>query len=302
MAHQTFPPCQSTTPLTCILCRAMMPLNSVDKYREHIQEWHNVTVVEELERAVMVAEERREEEESKAEKIPNNLTEGEEAGEIEDTKRRMTVKDGKVIKKRKVEAMEVKEGGVLHIKELAGDELNPDDTEDDNENYVKNCSDQEEEEENREGIKRHNCKVEDCPRSFTTTNSLSNHMRSDHGAPKLECKEPGCSQSFNSRNSVNEHGRKYHNIQKLKCKEPECGKTFNSPSVRIYHMRRYHGAPKPKCTAPGCQFTAIHPEQLSNHMRRDHGAPKLQCQATNCQVFFIARNARDKHMQKEHSG
>jgi len=45
-------------PLTCVYCRAVMPPCGEEKYRQHLQDWHNVTVSEELERAVAVAKDR----------------------------------------------------------------------------------------------------------------------------------------------------------------------------------------------------------------------------------------------------
>lgn len=289
MAHQA-PRQPRTPPLTCIFCRAVMPLNSVELLKEHIQGWHNVTMKEEQERAVRAFLGRMEEtaEEARAGGEGEQVT----VERMEEEKWAMRLAmEGEQVQffsenhARTSDSNEEEDHFDIVIEDLSGS--------DDNE--------EEKGSELKETRKKYSCEVEGCTKKFISSQHLSNHMRAGHGAPKLECGIPGCNFTFNSYNNLKSHRRVHHNGEQMKCRDPECNKTFNSFNNLGYHMRKCHGAPDLKCSSYFCTFTTIHYKQLNNHKRKYHGAPKLQCQAPNCDATFNNYSNRKAHILKEHS-
>ena len=207
----------------------------------NVQEWHNITVVEELERAVTVAEKRMEAKGIVG--IERLEVEGVVAEQrLEVVERMVEVPEKRTDSYKERVAMEGEEKGAERV---ALEKVTPGVTQN-SENCKKDCSEQKKVEKGkiRRIRKKKYCTVEGCSKSYTTITNLTTHMRTDHGAPKLPCKEPDCNCKFNSFFSLKLHNRRFHNGDKIKCRETDCLETFHSYSVLRVHMRKCHGAPK----------------------------------------------------------
>ena len=264
-----------------------------------VQEWHNVTIEEEQERAVMAFLGRMEVEEETAKEV--TVARAGDEGEQQVAVERMEEEE-------KWAMGLAMEGEEVQFVSDNHDARTPDSDEEEDhfDLVIEDLSEgddiqEEKDSELKETRKKYSCEVEGCSKKFISSQHLSNHMRAGHGAPKLECEIPGCNFTFNSYNNLKSHRRVHHNGEQMKCRVPECTKTFNSFNNLGYHMRKCHGAPDLRCSSHFCTFTTIHYKQLNNHKRKYHGAPKLQCQVPNCPATFNNYSNRQAHILKEHS-
>lgn len=118
--------------------------------------------------------------------------------------------------------------------------------------------------------KRHPCTVKDCNLRFSRLGFLHDHMRAEHGSPKLQCNEPGCSRRYNKSRNLRDHKMYVHKgIGPHKCKVDGCVKKYVRERDLKDHKRASHGRAKLKCPEPGCQEEFAWTASFYRH-RKEH--------------------------------
>ena len=118
--------------------------------------------------------------------------------------------------------------------------------------------------------KRHPCCVDDCNLRFSRLGYLNDHMRAEHGSPKLQCSEPGCSKKYVKSRNLRDHKMYVHKgIGPHKCKVDGCGKKYVRKRDLKDHKRASHGRAKLRCPEPGCHEEFAWTASFYRH-RKEH--------------------------------
>ena len=135
------------------------------------------------------------------------------------------------------------------------------------------------------------CKVNDCLKRLSSDSKLGDHMRKEHGFPKLKCKIEGCESEFSSINEFRSHQNTHQDQTLAECEE--CGKKMIPKSLKK-HKKLVHQKVTPvECEVQDCGKTFNGKSYLADHMRMVHGFPKLKC--TECTAEFMSESVLVKH-------
>ena len=135
------------------------------------------------------------------------------------------------------------------------------------------------------------CKVNDCLKRLSSDSKLGDHMRKEHGFPKLKCKIEGCESEFSSINEFRRHQYTHQDQTLAECEE--CGKRLIPKSLKK-HKKLVHQKVTPvECEVEDCGKQFNRKSHLADHMRMVHGFPKLKC--TECTAEFMSESVLVKH-------
>jgi len=144
------------------------------------------------------------------------------------------------------------------------------------------------------------CQETNCTKEFGSYSGLRFHKRAEHQGG-LKCSRPGCDYTAAEEQQLSDHGRAKHGAPKLECTEADCTKEFGSAMGLRRHNRSEHQGGL-ECSSPGCDYTAAEEQQLCDHGRAKHGAPKLECPEADCDLKFGSFSGLNMHKRTIHKG
>jgi len=182
------------------------------------------------------------------------------------------------------------------------------------------------------------CEVAQCDRQFWKAGHLEDHMRKEHGHPRVVCEVAGCgflsstrqglvrhntvhrlerkdnivenkrydcfqcNQAFTRPASLRMHVMTVHmKMQPYLCTWPDCHKRFGVKSNLRHHMEHVHRKEKRTphiCLEPKCGVMFERLRDLQNHTRKKHAGTKLQC--PECPATFNSTSSLQRHMGVYH--
>ena len=170
------------------------------------------------------------------------------------------------------------------------------------------------------------CQEPGCAKTFSRSNQIKDHMRNDHGHPKLQCPIAGCSKESTYQQNIKRHVKKIHKItdktasdmelMEVNCTDKElnkkfkctiCGVGFPFKAALNMHLTKRHQQIVKKrknssisCKEPGCQKIYTTKGGLKGHMRAEHDHPKLRCPIVGCGVESAWHGHMIRHVKEAH--
>lgn len=114
----------------------------------------------------------------------------------------------------------------------------------------------------KEVIRVHKCKQEDCGKIFPDFSSLKKHMLV-HGARQFVCPVEGCGKKFLDNSKLRRHQLVHTGERPFKC--DICGKLFSLDFNLRTHLRTHTGEKPYVCKHPGCSKRFSQSSNLSAH-------------------------------------
>ena len=139
------------------------------------------------------------------------------------------------------------------------------------------------------GEKPFSCKENGCTQRFTAASKVGDHMRKEHGFPKLKCKNEGCESEFSLFNEFRSH--QYTHQTLVECEE--CGKRLSPKSLRHHKKAVHQKVTQVECEVEDCGKKFNRKSHLADHMRMVHGFAKLKC--NQCTAEFMSDAVLMKH-------
>lgn len=106
---------------------------------------------------------------------------------------------------------------------------------------------------------------EQCGTAFKKNSNLVKHMKLVHlGERNFPCPEPGCGRLFGQKSNLNSHIKAVHRGEKpFVCSEADCGRRFSQKSGLKAHVKTVHNGERPYQCECGSSFG--HRGDVSNH-------------------------------------
>ncbi|CDO73268.1 hypothetical protein BN946_scf185008.g30 [Trametes cinnabarina] len=145
----------------------------------------------------------------------------------------------------------------------------------------------------------HVCKWADCGQSFSSCDTLTEHIASVHigsGRAHYDCFWSGCTRNgesgFASKQKISRHMQSHTGHRPFQC--DVCKQNFSEAATLAQHMRR-HTQEKPYvCDFPGCGKAFAIAGALTIHKRTHNGSKPFKC--TYCDRAFSESSNLSKHV------
>jgi len=274
--------------ISCIFCKCQI-LASPDlvKYEDHLQGWHNVTVAEELERALQLAGGGNQG--TAGSDLPTSSPSCPLAppGDLNlygsfnllDTLHMspaFSVNSFENVKAEPVEdsSYHQEEAGTKKVISLSSLRENPDD----------------------EILKRSLFETNKCLVQLEQTELEVGSVDIEEAGPgKSERGEPALDVGHTEAKT---HAAKHQGKDKVKC--DECGK-YVSKRFLMIHKSSLHKGQKPiECKVNGCEERFSTPMRLADHKRATHDFAKLKCNVEGCGAEFLVLQELKNHKRNNH--
>jgi len=268
------------TLISCIFCQCQIPASaSMSKYEEHLQGWHNITVTEELKRAVQIA--------SDLQRTGSPLHHPCSSG--------MLLKTLHTSEPTRFPAC------IEQLSRSPAFSLNSSQCLSNNSPEVKlEPGYKSSVQEAKNGwFQLGQVKTESKDdEQAGSQNSVWDEERHSHlpvpqSRVKVKCDECG---KYLSKEGLLKHKRAVHRGEKPdKVKCDECGKYFSKAGL-LTHKRIMHRGEKPFCCKINdCNERFYLRAKLGDHKRKEHDHPKLKCKAEGCESEFLVFNEFKRH-------
>ncbi|XP_077290758.1 uncharacterized protein LOC143914420 isoform X2 [Arctopsyche grandis] len=135
------------------------------------------------------------------------------------------------------------------------------------------------------------CEMEDCGKSFVSSNYLTAHLDWHDGSKNYQCQT--CGKTFLLRSSLTNH-EETHVIEDARCEI--CNKTYKNNIMLKLHMRRHENGLKFKCDHSGCvkRFRLVH--ELNRHRKMHISEKEHICSTCNKDFFTITQLRRHEQV------
>ncbi|KAI0763800.1 hypothetical protein BD413DRAFT_606495 [Trametes elegans] len=146
------------------------------------------------------------------------------------------------------------------------------------------------------GRAHYDCYWEGCGRNgengFASKQKISRHMQSHTGHRPFQCTV--CQQNFSEAATLAQHMRRHTQEKPYVCDFPGCGKAFAIAGALTIHKRIHNGSKPFKCTY--CDRAFSESSNLSKHLRTHTGARPYPCTEPGCSKTFARPDQLARHM------
>ncbi|KAI8996548.1 hypothetical protein BD414DRAFT_512920 [Trametes punicea] len=146
------------------------------------------------------------------------------------------------------------------------------------------------------GRAHYDCFWEGCNRhgenGFASKQKISRHMQSHTGHRPFQCNV--CHQNFSEAATLAQHMRRHTQEKPYVCDFPGCGKAFAIAGALTIHKRIHNGSKPFKCTY--CDRAFSESSNLSKHLRTHTGARPYPCTEPGCSKSFARPDQLARHM------
>ncbi|KAI0641923.1 hypothetical protein C8Q79DRAFT_918524 [Trametes meyenii] len=146
------------------------------------------------------------------------------------------------------------------------------------------------------GRAHYDCYWEGCGRNgesgFASKQKISRHMQSHTGHRPFQCTV--CNQNFSEAATLAQHMRRHTQEKPYACDFPGCGKAFAIAGALTIHKRIHNGSKPFKCSF--CDRAFSESSNLSKHLRTHTGARPYPCTEPGCSKSFARPDQLARHM------
>lgn len=145
-------------------------------------------------------------------------------------------------------------------------------------------------------------KCEFCGRKYKYENSLSKHMKNDHGdnldKQKFHCTQNNCNFSCNRKDTFKKHFLYHHSGIVIKCDSENCTYECATTHALKNHYIWKHDPEKFRCGIEGCTYIG-NKIAVRQHKTRAHKNEDFKCKI--CKRFLSSMADLNKHKIRKHN-
>lgn len=142
------------------------------------------------------------------------------------------------------------------------------------------------------------CPISKCLKKFYFACELKKHLAGSHShgdGPAHQCDL--CKKSFSTRQSLQQHMSLHGVPKRFKCLRPMCSATYHQKSKLDRHAEKMHHD-TPTLSCPVCQKPLEDPKSLDSHMKLAHSGRMPICRL--CDRIFFSHNNLERHIRDAH--
>jgi len=295
-----------TTLISCIFCQCQLPAAaSMTKYEEHLQGWHNITVTEELKRAVQIA--------NGLQEIVNTAERTASpfhhpcSSDISLTTLHTPKPCIEQLSRSPAFSLNSSQSRADNLPEVKLESADQNDARKGcilvSDPVIKSPDSVQETKNGRFQLGQVKTESKDdeqvapqiigVPDECALEEERHSHLPLPQNRATVKCEECG---KYLSKHSLLKHKKAVHRGEKPdKVNCDECGK-YLSKTTLLTHKRIMHRGEKPFCCKINDCNERFHLEsKLGDHKRKEHDHPKLKCKAEGCKLEFLVFNEFRRH-------